>query len=109
IAAAGFPTRVYDADAARARRLEAECGGCAFDDLAAFGEGVDIVVTMLPTGQDVRDVLLGARARTEAGPAIASSSASSSATASATEFGPAPASLAAALREGAVVVDMSSS
>src|SRR5690606_524892 len=70
---------------------------------------VDIVVTMLPTGQDVRDVLLGARARTEAGPAIASSSASSSATASATEFGPAPASLAAALREGAVVVDMSSS
>ena len=83
IAAAGFPTWVYDADPGRARRFAAECGGRAADSLEALGRTADVVVTMLPTGRDVRDVLLGGERRARGA--------------------------AAGLRPGAVVVDMSSS
>jgi len=83
VAAAGFPTWVYDADPARAERFAAECGGHAAASLEAVGSAADLVVTMLPTGKDVRAVVLGG-AETGRG-------------------------LAATLREGAVIVDMSSS
>src|SRR5690606_8151972 len=83
VAAAGFPTWVYDADPARAERFAAECGGHAAASLEAVGSAADLVVTMLPTGKDVRAVVLGS-AETGRG-------------------------LAATLREGAVIVDMSSS
>jgi 3-hydroxyisobutyrate dehydrogenase len=76
---AGHALTVRDADAARQERFATE-HGCAFAaDPAAFAE-VEVVVTMLPTGAIVRDVLLG----WDGG-------------------------LARALRPGSVVVDMSSS
>jgi 3-hydroxyisobutyrate dehydrogenase len=81
IAAAGFSTSVYDADPERARRFAAECGGIAAQSLEALGGEANLVVTMLPTGKEVRDVLLG----TDGG------------------------GIASALRTGAIVVDMSSS
>ncbi len=59
IAAAGFPTTVYDVDPRRASRFADECGATAADSLAALGSSSDIVVTMLPTGADVREVVLG--------------------------------------------------
>src|SRR5690606_14933123 len=59
LAAAGFPLTVYDLDTARARRFEAEHGGRAADDPESLGRAADVVVTMLPTGADVRRVLLG--------------------------------------------------
>jgi len=83
IAAAGFTTWVYDADRARAERFAAECGGHAAARLDALGRIADVVVTMLPTGHDVRAVVLGDGADGRG--------------------------VAATLREGAVVVDMSSS
>ena len=83
IVAAGFPTVVYDTDPGRARRFAAECGGRAAESLEALGRAADVVVTMLPTGRDVRDVLLGGE-RGSSG-------------------------VAGGLRQGAVVVDMSSS
>ncbi len=85
LAAAGFETCVYDADPAQARRFAAEFGGSAAEDGATLGRQADVVVTMLPTGKDVHDALLG---RGEDG---------------------ARAGAAATLRRGAVVVDMSSS
>ena len=85
LAAAGFDTCVHDADPARGRRFAAELGGTAADDAASLGRHADVVVTMLPTGQDVRDALLG---RADAEPR---------------------AGAAEALRRGAVVIDMSSS
>jgi 3-hydroxyisobutyrate dehydrogenase len=62
IAAAGFPTHVYDADPVRARRFEAECGGRAAESLEALGRAADLVVTMLPTGKDVSEAVLGSQA-----------------------------------------------
>ncbi|HEX6995137.1 MAG TPA: NAD(P)-dependent oxidoreductase [Gammaproteobacteria bacterium] len=82
VAAAGFSTWVYDADGARAERFAAECGGHAAASLDALGGTADLVVTMLPTGRDVRAVVVGA----DGAPGLAST-----------------------LRAGAVVVDMSSS
>jgi 3-hydroxyisobutyrate dehydrogenase len=57
--AAGYRLIVRDADLARERRLVAEHGGrgCGGDS-AALAE-VEILITMLPNGQVVRDVLLG--------------------------------------------------
>ena len=75
----GFPLVVRDADAARQARFAAEHGCRTADGLAAFRE-VDAVVTMLPTGRIVREVLR----EWEGG-------------------------LGNALRRGAIVVDMSSS
>lgn len=82
IAAASFPTWVYDADRARAERFAAECGGRAAASLEVLGGAADLVVTMLPTGCDVRSVVLG---------------------------GADSQGLVSSLREGTIVVDMSSS
>lgn len=79
--AAGFPLACFDADAERAARFAAECGATAAASPEALGRAADLVVTMLPTGRDVRDVLLGVN----------------------------DAGVAAALAPGAIVVDMSSS
>ena len=79
LARAGFPLAVHDVDGARRKRFADEHGARAADAPAAF-RGVDVVVTMLPTGRIVREVLLEWQG-----------------------------GLAAALARGAIVVDMSSS
>ena len=75
LARAGFDVRVRDADPDRQALLASELGPAAADL-----EGIDAVVTMLPTGVDVRDVLLDAGGE-----------------------------IPAALSSGAVAIDMSSS
>jgi 3-hydroxyisobutyrate dehydrogenase len=57
---AGFPLTVFDANADTARRFADEHGCAAAGGLAALGEAADIVVTMLPTGAIVREVMLEA-------------------------------------------------
>jgi 3-hydroxyisobutyrate dehydrogenase len=81
VARAGFPLSVFDADAERAARFAREFAASNADSHGALGRNADIVVTMLPTGADVRAVLIE-----RSGGALAD-----------------------ALAEGAVVVDMSSS
>jgi len=81
ILAAGYALRVYDADTARAARFEAEHGGKVAESPAALGRECDLVITMLPTGRDVRDVVIG----------------------------PDDGGLASGSSSGAIVVDMSSS
>jgi 3-hydroxyisobutyrate dehydrogenase len=53
LARAGFDVRVRDADPGRQAGLASELGA----DAEAF-DGLEAVITMLPTGADVRDVLL---------------------------------------------------
>ncbi|MBN1237443.1 MAG: NAD(P)-dependent oxidoreductase [Gammaproteobacteria bacterium] len=84
IVARGHPVRVHDADPARAERFEAECGGKAASSAAALGRESDLIVTMLPTGREVRDTLLGADGTGREGALVG-------------------------LAPGAIVVDMSSS
>ena len=79
---AGYAVTVHDVDAARSARFAAEFGAGAATDLPALGRSANIIVTMLPNGQLVRDVLLG---------------------------GDPGLSLLASLRPGTVVIDMSSS
>jgi 3-hydroxyisobutyrate dehydrogenase len=81
LARAGFSVVLFDIEPARAQRVAGEIGARAADGLDALGRDADAIVTMLPTGRDVRNVLL------EAGGGA----------------------LAAALAPGSVVVDMSSS
>ena len=81
IARAGFPLTVHDADPDRAARFAVETGAAAAATLRELGRACDVVVTMLPTGGIVREVLLEAE---EGG-------------------------LAAALAPGALLIDMSSS
>lgn len=76
----GFALTVYDLDPARAQAFANEHGAQATADLGELGKSADAVVTMLPTGREVRDVLLQAQGG----------------------------ALAASLRPGAIVVDMSS-
>jgi 3-hydroxyisobutyrate dehydrogenase len=76
---AGHALIVRDADAARQERFAAEFSCTAANEPSAFAD-VDAVITMLPTGSIVREVLLG-----WAG------------------------GIARALRRGAIIVDMSSS
>lgn len=78
---AGFAVTVFDSDRHRRARFAAEFGAAAADSLAALGRAAEICVTMLPTGAIVRQALL----EDEGG------------------------ALAAALPNGAVVLDMSSS
>lgn len=59
LAAAGYELIVHDADSERERRFVAEHGGRGCDGDASALAGVDILVTMLPNGQVVREVLLG--------------------------------------------------
>src|SRR5690606_24072605 len=80
---AGHAVTVLDADAARAARFAAEHGATAAADAATLGRTVDVVVTMLPDGRQVRQAITGASAG--------------------------GASLLSALKPGSVVVDMSSS
>lgn len=77
--AAGFHVNVYDARPASAKKFAADIGGTAHDSPAALGEQSDIVVTMLPSGKEVREVLLSDNG------------------------------IASALSSGSVVIDMSSS
>jgi 3-hydroxyisobutyrate dehydrogenase len=79
LVAAGYTVRVHDAVPGRAARFAAECGGAAAESLEALAQGVDIVVTMLPSGRNVLDVATGSGG------------------------------LATTLSKGAVLVDMSSS
>ena len=57
LAAAGFDLTLRDADPQRARSLAAELGAAVGDVPADFADR-EVVVTMLPTGADVRAVLL---------------------------------------------------
>lgn len=76
----GFDVVAYDADAARAAAFAKDVGAKAASSLGELGKGVDAIVTMLPTGKEVRACLL----ETEGG------------------------ALAANLPKGAIVIDMSS-
>ena len=77
---AGFAVQVADARAAQASKFAAEVGAKAAASLRALGAASDVVITMLPTSKIVRSVLLG-----EDGEGVA-----------------------AGLRPGAIVIDMSS-
>jgi 3-hydroxyisobutyrate dehydrogenase len=76
----GYKVLAFDLDAARARSFATEHQAQAMADLAELGTHCDAVITMLPTGREVRDVLL----QMQGG------------------------ALAANLRKGAVAIDMSS-
>lgn len=78
---AGFDVTIVDADAARRDRFLRERGGRSVGSLAELGKSVGVVITMLPTGQIVRSVLL----EQEGGVLVKS------------------------LRKGSIVIDMSSS
>jgi 3-hydroxyisobutyrate dehydrogenase len=78
---AGYDVAVYDANPDQARAFVAAHGGSAAGSLAELGAHAEVVITMLPTGAVVRRVLLEA----DGG------------------------GLAASLKPGTVVVDMSSS
>lgn len=80
IAAGGFPLAVYDLDSEKCSRFATEHNCAAARSLAELAEN-DVIITMLPTGQIVRDVYLAA------------------------ENG----ALVKALRPGTIAVDMSSS
>jgi 3-hydroxyisobutyrate dehydrogenase len=58
IARAGLPLTVFDVDPARTRAHAEKIGAKPAVTLAELGEASDIVVTMLPTGKIVRDVML---------------------------------------------------
>jgi len=57
----GLPVRVFDASAELARQVAARHGATACGDWAGLARGADIVITMLPTGAVVREVLLQAQ------------------------------------------------
>lgn len=60
LAKKGYRLLVRDADPARGIQFEAEYGKCRVATLAAdCFKDCDIVITMLPNGKVVRDVLLG--------------------------------------------------
>ncbi|HUN69766.1 MAG TPA: NAD(P)-dependent oxidoreductase [Burkholderiales bacterium] len=75
---AGFAVQVADARAGQAAKFAAEAGAKVAPSLRALGEASDVVITMLPTSKEVRAVLLEGDG------------------------------VAAGLRAGAVVIDMSS-
>ncbi|MFI5011682.1 MAG: NAD(P)-dependent oxidoreductase [Hyphomicrobiales bacterium] len=77
---ANYPVSVFDADRGQQDRFVGKEGGRATASLAELGRGAEVVITMLPTGAIVRQVLL----ETEGG-------------------------LAKSLARGSVVIDMSSS
>ncbi|WP_210321185.1 NAD(P)-dependent oxidoreductase [Aquibium microcysteis] len=78
LAKAGFPLTLYDASPQAARAHAATIDAAAAATTAELGAACDIVVTMLPTGRIVREVLLDG-------------------------------GLAAALKPGSLLIDMSSS
>jgi 3-hydroxyisobutyrate dehydrogenase len=80
IAKGGQELVVFDIDVARAQQFAATHGAKAARDLAAIG-AADVIITMLPTGGDVHQAIVEAQSG----------------------------ALLAALRPGAIVIDMSSS
>ena len=58
LAAAGFPLVVRDSDASAQERFAAEHGGEPATSPRSFA-GADVIVTMLPDGNAVRDAILG--------------------------------------------------
>ncbi|MDI3382024.1 NAD(P)-dependent oxidoreductase [Xenophilus aerolatus] len=80
LAKAGLHVKVFDIDTDRAARVAQAHGAQACADWRTLAEGTQVVVTMLPTGAIVRDVLLEAQG-----------------------------GLAALLARGTTVIDMSSS
>ncbi|MES1156047.1 MAG: NAD(P)-dependent oxidoreductase, partial [Pseudorhodoplanes sp.] len=76
----GYAVVLYDLDTKRAAQAAADIGAKSTTSLADLGKQVDAIVTMLPTGKEVRACLL----ETEGG------------------------ALAANLPKGAIVIDMSS-
>src|SRR5882757_1507251 len=76
----GYKVIAYDADIDRAAKFAEDCGSDCAAKLGDLGKRIDAIVTMLPTGKEVRACLL----ETEGG------------------------ALAANLRKGALVIDMSS-
>jgi 3-hydroxyisobutyrate dehydrogenase len=80
LARAGYQVIAFDLDAGRAESFARNHSARATTDLAELGRSADAIVTMLPTGKEVRDVVLT------------------------TQDG----ALAAHLRPGAFVIDMSS-
>jgi len=85
LAGAGFALVVHDLDAARVRGVVERSGARAATSLAELGTACDVVITLLPDGAIVRRVLLGERGDASGD------------------------CVAAGLRDGAVVIDMSSS
>jgi len=59
LAGAGFELIVADAAAGVAERFATQHGGSVAPSLSALGEAADAVITMLPTGAVVRQVMLG--------------------------------------------------
>jgi len=57
---AGHAVHVFDSDSGRAKALAARHGAKAASTLGDLARAVDVVVTMLPTGHDVRHVFLQA-------------------------------------------------
>lgn len=53
----GFEVIGFDLDPARAKKFAEENNARATDQLAALGKACDAIVTMLPTGREVRDAL----------------------------------------------------
>ncbi|MDH3233214.1 MAG: NAD(P)-dependent oxidoreductase [Alphaproteobacteria bacterium] len=78
---AGLPLTIFDADPAQSARFAGDHDCTVAASLAELGSAVDVVVTMLPTGAIVSDVVLEAD----------------------------DGALAGALAEGSIIVDMSSS
>lgn len=76
----GFEVIAFDLDTARAQAFAKEHGAKATASLAELGKAVDAIVTMLPTGKEVREAL----------------------------FTMQDGALAANMRPGAIVIDMSS-
>jgi len=85
LAGAGFPLVVHDLDAARVSGAVERTGARAATSLAGLGAACEVVITLLPDGAIVRRVLMGER-----GDATGDC-------------------VAAGLRAGTVVIDMSSS
>ena len=79
---AGFTVQIADARPAQASKFSAETGARVAASLRALGEASDIVITMLPTSRIVRSVLLESHGMDQG--------------------------IAAGLRPGAIVIDMSS-
>jgi 3-hydroxyisobutyrate dehydrogenase len=77
---AGFEVVAFDLDPARAKAWAQEYGAHATDRLAELGKACDAIVTMLPTGKEVREAL----------------------------FSMQDGALAANMKPGAIVIDMSS-
>lgn len=57
----GYQVIGFDLDAARAQIFAKDHSARATSDLAELGKSADAVITMLPTGREVRDVLLHAQ------------------------------------------------